>query len=69
MKHNPLFLALAILVVGATAAIATNTGFLTEKGTFFFPFSPPNRGNGQNGTIGDPLGGGMAPLNGNLAYT
>lgn len=59
---------LAALIASVIAAVAANTTFFTSIGDIVFPFSPPN-GSGLNGSIGDPVRGGMAPVNGNLSYT
>lgn len=60
--------AAAALIAGVVAALAANTTFFTSLGDIVFPFSPPTAA-GLNGSIGDPVRGGMAPVNGNLAYT
>jgi hypothetical protein len=58
----------ATLVAATVAALASSATFFTSIGDLVFPFGVPTPA-GQNGTIGDPVRGGMAPVNGNLAYT
>ena len=58
---------LAALLAGSVAAFAGANTFFTSIGDLIFPFVAPSS-SGQNGTIGDPVLGGMAPVNGNLSY-
>lgn len=59
---NPKVLAVAAaLIASSVAALAANTTFFTSIGDIIFPMSPT--------TIGDPVLGGMAPVNGRLSYT
>ena len=60
--------AAAALLAATIAALATNTVFFTSIGDQVFPFSPPTSA-GLNGTIGNVGDAGMAPVNGNLAFT
>jgi hypothetical protein len=59
--------AFAALLGTVVIAKATNTTFFTSIGDLIFPFGVPSQ-TGTGGTIGDPVRGGMAPVNGNLSY-
>ena len=72
MKIKLTLATIAILIAGTVAALAQTT-FFTAIGDLIFPFKPPGAPTsttpGKNGSIGDPVFGGMAPVNGNLSYT
>lgn len=60
MRYRIISATVAALLAGVVAALAANTTFFTSVGDQVFPMAPTS--------IGDPVRGGMAPVNGSGSY-
>jgi hypothetical protein len=66
MTFRSAFLALLLLASATSSAFAGNTSFLTDAGTFVFPFSPPPRNPAGPGSIDNTTIGATTPQPGNF---